>query len=185
MPNKPSWRHSILGIGTLVALGLATWGVQAWRTPPPALPATALRAELTLSDGVLYRRDSQPFTGLLVEDWKPGVRRTEVAIADGRAHGLTRGWYESGQLETEEHFVRGVSHGTRTRWYENGAKKSSVEIRDGKLSGVFREWHPNGRLARETPLSDGVPHGEIRGWDAEGHPTATALVDHGQRVSRN
>lgn len=154
--------------------------------PPPPPPALAIRADLVLRDGVLFKRDTtQPFTGLLVEEWKPGVRRTEVAIADGRAHGLSRGWYENGHLEVEETFVHGVSHGTRTRWYDDGVKKSQVEIREGRLTGVFREWHPNGRLARETPLVDGVPHGEVRGWDTKGKLAGTAQVDHGQRVTRD
>jgi len=182
MPNKPSFRRLLLGAGVLAAVALGAWGVRERLTPPEA----ALRAELVLREGVLYRQGSaQPFSGLVVEDWQPGRRRTEVTIRDGRAHGLSRGWYESGQIEVEERFVRGVSHGTRTRWHADGAKKSEVKIRDGRLAGVFREWHPNGRLARETPLAEGVPHGEVRGWDAQGRLTGTARVEHGERVQRN
>jgi len=185
MPNKPSWRRRLLGLGTLVALAFVTWGVRE-KLAPPAPPATALRADLTLRDGALHLRASaQPFTGLLVEDWRPGQRRTEVGIRDGRAHGLSRGWFENGRLEVEETFVRGVSHGTRTRFFPDGAKKSAVKIRDGQLADTFREWHPNGRLARETPLVAGVPHGEVRSWDEQGQLTGTARVEHGQRVSRH
>lgn len=183
MPNKPSWRRRLLGIGALVAIALVTWTVREALAPPPEI---AHRADLVLRDGALYRRAAaQPFDGLLVEDWRPGQRRTEVTVRAGRAHGLSRGWYENGRLEVQETFVRGVSHGTRTRWFDTGAKKSEVKIRDGQLTGVFREWHPNGRLARETPLKDGVAHGEVRAWDDRGQSTGTALVDHGQRVSQH
>lgn len=185
MPNKPSWRRRLLGIGALVALALVTWGLREHFTPPVP-PATALRADLTLRDGALHLgAATSPFTGLLVEDWRPGQRRTEVTIRDGRAHGLSRGWFENGRLEVEETFAHGVSHGTRTRYFSDGAKKSEVKIRDGELTGTFREWHANGRLARETPLVAGVPHGEVRSWDERGTLTGTARVERGQRVSRN
>ena len=183
MFNKTSWRRRLTGIVTLVAIVFVTWAVREWRAPAPE---TATRAELDLRDGILFRQGAtQAFSGLLIEEWKPGRRRTEVAIRDGRAHGLSRGWYEKGQLEVGERFVRGGSHGTRTRWYADGVKKSEVRIRDGQMVGVFREWHPNGRLARETPLEAGVAHGEVRGWDAQGQLAGTALVEHGKLVHRD
>ncbi len=183
MPNKPSWRLRLLGVGALVAIALVTGWLLREKSAPPS--ATALRTDLVLRDGALFRAGAaQPFSGLLISDWRPGQRRTEITIREGRAHGLSRGWYENGQLEVQETFVKGVSDGTRTRWYAEGGKKSEVKIRAGELTGVFREWHPNGRLARETPLEGGVAHGEVRAWDAQGKPSGTALVEHGKRVSR-
>jgi antitoxin component YwqK of YwqJK toxin-antitoxin module len=182
MPTRPSWRRRLFGIGALVAIALAGWVVAELRRPA----VTARRAELELRDGVLHRRgEGKPFAGLLIDEWKPGVRRTEVTIRDGRAHGLTRGWFENGQVEVEENFVRGVSHGERTRWYDSGARRSSVTIREGQMVGVFREWHPNGRLARETPLDRGVAHGVVRGWDAQGRAAGVATVNHGTLVKRH
>jgi len=183
MPNKPSWRLRSVWIGALVALAGAAGFVWFDRSPPPA---TAYRHELLRRDGLLLRpADGRPFDGLMIEEWRAGVRRAELPIVAGRAHGRSRGWYENGRLEIEEHFVHGVSHGPRQRWYEDGRKKSEAEIRDGVLVGTFREWHPNGRLARETPLADGVPHGLVRSWDADGRPTGTARVERGQLVTRN
>lgn len=183
MPNKPSWRCLSLGIGAFVAIAVVVWGVRKHFAPPPAV---VYRADLVLREGALFRPDAaQPFSGLLVEEWKAGVRRAEVTIREGRANGLSRGWFENGELEVEETFANGVSDGLRTRWHETGAKKSQVKIRGGQLTGVFREWHANGSLARETPLRDGVPHGEARSWDAEGNLTGTARVAHGKLVSRN
>lgn len=182
MLNKLSWRRCTIWAGVLLVACLAAWS---FRATPPA-PIAVQRADLDLRDGRLYLRNAPaPFAGLLIEDWRPGQRRTEISIRDGQAHGVTRGWFENGQREVEEYFVRGVSHGPRTRWHENGARRSEVKVRDGKLAGVFREWHPNGRLARETPLRDGVPHGEVRSWDAQGKLTGTARVEHGKRVARD
>ena len=176
---QPRFRFLLLGL--LAGVGLGVWAWWAGATRPP--PDTALRTELVLREGVLYRPSAtRPFEGLLVENWRPAQRRVEVTIVEGRAHGRSRGWYENGQIEVEEHFVRGVSHGTRTRWFAEGGKKSQVEIRQGQLTGTFREWHPNGQRARETPLREGLAHGEVKSWDTAGRLTGTAQVARGQKV---
>ena len=177
-------RYRLLLAGVLAGLGLMVWAWRVGATRPA--PDTALRTELVLREGVLYRPSvTLPFQGLLVENWRPAQRRVEGTIVEGRAHGRSRGWYENGQIEVEEHFVHGISHGTRTRWFAAGGRKSQVEIRQGQLTGTFWEWHPNGQRARETPLRDGVPHGEARSWDAQGKLAGTAQVEHGQRVARD
>jgi antitoxin component YwqK of YwqJK toxin-antitoxin module len=179
MPNKPTWHLCLLGVVAAAALAFTTWAERSLRLPA----VTALRSELDLREGVLFRRgESQPFSGLLISEWKRGVRRTEVSIRDGRAHGVSRGWFEHGQLEVRENFVRGVSDGLRTRWFADGTKRSEVRVRRGELVGVFREWHPNGQLARETPLANGKPHGLVRGWDPQGKLAGTAVVQNGERV---
>ena len=87
--------------------------------------------------------EDKPFEGLLVEDHAPGVRKLAIAIHQGRPDGLSRGWFDTGQIEVEETLVKGVSHGLRTRWHPNGQKHSEVTIVDGKLQGTFRRWHDN------------------------------------------
>ena len=178
MPGKLlSTRLQFIVAGTLVVLVAMAWRGWATRTPLEAV----LRTELMLRGGVLHRPAAPlPFKGVIVEDWRPGQRRVEVTIAEGRAHGLSRGWFENGQIEVEEHFVQGVSHGTRTRWFSEGGRKSQVEIRQGQLSGTFREWHPNGQLARETPLRAGVAHGEVRSWDVAGKLSGQRRVENGK-----
>lgn len=176
-------RFRFLWLGLLAGVGLGVWAWRGGATRPP--PDAALRTELALREGVLYRpKATLPFQGLLVENWRPAQRRVEVTIVDGRAHGRSRGWYENGQIEVEEHFVHGVSHGTRTRWFAEGGRKSQVEIRQGQLTGTFREWHPNGQRARETPLRDGLAHGEVKSWDDAGRLSGTAQVTRGQKVGQ-
>lgn len=180
MQNRPAWHPCFAVAVVLAVVAMTVWATRDQRRAP----AVAQRAELDLREGVLFRKgEPGPFTGLLVAEWRPGVRRTEVTIRAGRAHGRTRGWFENGRLEVEEHFRHGLSHGLRTRWYPDGAKKSQVTVRDGQLAGVFREWHANGRLARETPLVEGAPHGLVRSWNEHGEPAGTAQVERGRRIT--
>ncbi|MCX6942445.1 MAG: hypothetical protein NTX09_17225 [Verrucomicrobia bacterium] len=90
----------------LVALVITGLAWPSWATRPA--PETVLRSDGVLRDGVLYKPTvTVPFAGLLVERWTADRRRVEVTIIEGRAHGLSRGWYENGQIEVEEHSCAG------------------------------------------------------------------------------
>ena len=89
-------------------------------------------------NGVFYLPNQQePYTG-----WaKTSVFVGQVLlwqIKDGKDHGRTVSWYESGQKETE------------------GNSK------DGKWHGVFRSWNEDGELTREAIYKDGVIISEKR-----------------------
>ncbi len=138
------------------------------------------QAELDLRDGFLYLHESdEPFTGNLVEEYSPNSRKLEIAIRDGKADGLSRGWYESGQMEVRESFQKGVSNGLRTRWYPNGNKKSEASIVKGKIVGRFVQWHENGRMAATVNMIDGKPDGLAEAWHPSGRLKSRVALDHG------
>lgn len=153
---------------------------------PPELPVReALRSELVLRDGRLYRHEIQePFTGTLIEDYAPGRRKFAIEIRDGKADGVSRGWFDNGQQEVEEHFVEGMSDGLRTRWFENGTRKSVEHIEHGKLVGQYEEWHDNGQRAVSMPLADGKPHGIVEAWHRSGMLKSRSRMEHGKPVER-
>jgi antitoxin component YwqK of YwqJK toxin-antitoxin module len=145
-------------------------GVVAWVATRPAPAAReVLRSELDLRDGVLFARgDSKPFTGVLVERYPGEKPKLAIEVKDGKAHGLSRGWYDSGQLEVEERFVAGQSHGPRTRWYLNGQKRSEAQIEQGELAGIYTEWHENGQMAVQMKMVKGKPDGMVEAWHPSG-----------------
>ena len=126
-------------------------------------PRSIERANLELKSGVLFvRGESEPFSGFLVEHYDKGAKKIEIVIRRGVVDGLSRGWFENGQLEVEEHFVHGISDGRRTRWHANGQRRSTGLIVQGKFSGLYEEWHPNGRKAIEITFRNGKPDGLAR-----------------------
>jgi antitoxin component YwqK of YwqJK toxin-antitoxin module len=140
----------------------------------------ATRAELDLREGILYLKGSEDtFNGTLVENYSPEVLKLSIRIQDGRAHGLSRGWYLNGQMEVEEHFVNGVSNGMRTRWYANGSRKSQARVADGVVVGRFMQWHENGVKAAEVNMVDGQPHGLAQAWYPSGTLKCKVPYDHG------
>ena len=173
------WRSGILG-GLLIAFLMGTyvfWPTEATR---PQVQRECLRSELDLREGVLYFKGKDaPFRGNLIENYGKDARKLEISIQNGRPHGLSRGWFEDGQLETEEHFVEGVSHGLRTRWHPNGAKKSETTIVDGQVSGSHIEWHDNGQLAAEATMFEGQPDGVVESWYPTGRLKSRVVYEGG------
>ena len=146
----------------------------------PSVHRQCLRSELDLRDGFLYvKGEDAPFSGSLIENYGKDARKLEISIQSGKAHGLSRGWFEDGQMETEESFVEGVSHGIRTRWYPNGAKKSETSIVDGEVSGLHTEWHDNGQKLAEATMVEGQPDGFVESWYASGRLKSRVQFEHG------
>ena len=118
----------------LIAFALLVISGVVWRGWTARLPLeTALRSDLVLREGVLYRAAAPlPFKGVIVEDWRAGQRRVEVTIVDGRAHGLSRGWYENGQIRVQSNFEHGKKEGIETAWNSDGSLKYQTKYHDGQ-----------------------------------------------------
>lgn len=143
------------------------------------------RSELTLRDGLLYAAgETAPFTGKFYDSYAPNIRKLEIEIRGGKAHGRSLGFYENHQLEVEETFVEGVSHGPRTRWHQNGMKRSEENIEHGQVVGRYVEWHDNGQKAVEMMLLDGKPDGLVEAWHPSGVLKSRVRFERGQQVSR-
>ncbi len=154
------------------------------RTESPVL-AERTRSELDLRDGVLFPVDSnEPFEGTLVEYYPGKVKKAAIEIRGGRAHGVTRGWFENGQQEVEEHFRNGVSHGLRRRWYADGQRKSETKIVEGVVSGRYIKWHENGEKAIEMTLVDSEADGLSLAWHPSGKLKSRAIMDEGEIVEQ-
>ena len=152
-------------------------------------PSTAIRElrrdALELRDGALFAKgESKPFDGVLFEKFDANTRKLAIEIHHGKADGLSRGWFENGQLEVEEHFAEGMSHGLRTRWHTNGQKRSETQIEHGKLEGRYTEWHDNGQKAIEMTLANGVPEGGAEAWHPSGVRKSHTTFQSGEIVAR-
>lgn len=155
------------------------------RRESPAPRREILRADLEPREGVLFAKgEAAAFAGVLVEDYSPGQRKLEIELRRGKADGLSRGWFENGQLECQETFAGGVSHGVRTRWHPNGQQKSEEQIVGGKLEGAYREWHDNGQNAVMMILRDGQPDGIAEAWNGAGELKSRTRFERGKIVER-
>ncbi|MBC8011163.1 MAG: hypothetical protein H7067_13825 [Burkholderiales bacterium] len=198
MSSRASRLAAVLVVASLILVAALFWHFRLGNAgfqpaPPPSVsipappaPTAALAAHEVLRDALVLRdarlhlvATDALFTGTLVERYTSTAIRARIDIREGLAHGLSLGWYDTGEPEVRETFVAGRSHGLRTRWYKNGQRRSEAEIREGRLNGPYREWHENGRLAVEMTLAADVPAGPVRRWTATGH----SMPDHLPAVS--
>ena len=152
-------------------------------------PSTAIRElrrdALELRDGALFAKgEGKPFDGVVFDNFAANTRKVAIEMHHGKADGLSRGWFENGQLEVEEHFSEGFSQGLRTRWHANGQKKSETEIARGKLEGRHTEWHDNGQKAIEMNLTNGEPEGVAEAWYPNGTLKSRTTFQSGKMVAR-
>lgn len=177
-------KHLVL-VGVAVVAWMAFLAIRAWWTPTREVLREVVRGDLDLREGVLYVHGAkEPFQGVLIEDFSKGVRKLAIDIRQGRADGVSRGWFENGQLEVEETFVAGVSHGLRTRWHANGKKKSEEHIEHGVVTGRYVEWFDNGQKAVEMVLQAGHPEGLAEAWYPDGTRKSQTQFADGKIVKR-
>ena len=179
--KRPGPKLLVLGLVALVA-AFAMLRLK----PAPSTAVRELRRDaLELRDRALFARgESRAFDGVLFENFAPGARKLAIEIRHGKPDGLSRGWFENGQLEVEEHFVEGISQGLRTRWHLNGQKKSESEIAHGKLEGRYTEWHDNGQKAIEMTLAEGQAQGLAEAWHSTGTLKSRTTFQDGKIVAR-
>lgn len=183
-PDGAVWpRWPWLGLAVVI---LAAAGFLGWKSITPSVSAPLReveRTDLVLNAGRL-EWNGHPLDGWLVEHYPGGGLKSRSAVAQGRLHGLSEGWFTNEVRQVAEHFVDGVSHGERLRWTEQGKPVSSARIEHGRIVGVFRRWHDNGAVAEEITMKDGESDGPCRVWYPSGFLKAEATYSHGKVVTR-
>lgn len=178
MNEKPTTssgaRQRQLLLPATLLLGLVLAVFLTWRSePPPANSAPSLvemnRTNLfRLKDRWCQSGSTNPFTGILVETYKSGIRESRSVVSNGLLNGLSEGWYTNGTLQVREYYRSNFSDGLRTVWYANGSKLSEATVVMGKIQGVYRRWYEDGSLAEEIPMRDGRIEGTGRAFYKSG-----------------
>ena len=172
----------IIAAAAVFMLAAGAW---LWLRPAAPVPGEINRAALVLKDGRLRLKDSgQPFTGIVFEQASGGQRLSELTVRDGILNGLSKGWYDSGALEVEEHFVDGKSSGVRKRWHANGKLKNEATILNGELHGPYTEWHDDGSMAVRMNMVRGKGEGLSEAWHPGGAPKAKVILADGKPVTK-
>lgn len=95
---------------------------------------------------------------------------------DGKKEGLSRNWYENGQLYNERNYKDGERDGLETDWYDSGILQSKQKFKDGRRVGTFRGWwESNGKLQYEYEYSESGD-GQLDGWYYEYYEDADVKI---------
>ena len=87
----------------------------------------------------------EPFSGLIINKYESGQKRTKGYLTNGKEDGIWTWWYENGQKEKEVDFLDGILDGLSTEWDENGLKWLETTYKDGK--GISsKRWNEDGSV---------------------------------------
>lgn len=183
---KPFAQPRALGVlALLAALGLLAFVGLRHRPALSSLPGSSgqatHRTNLVLQAGSWRLSGTTSlFTGLLLDTYEAGSRKSLTTVSNGLLHGVSRGWHTNGQQQVVEYYVAGTSHGLRTKWHPNGQQLSEVTIVDGKLHGTFRRWDEQGALTEVIEMKAGQPDGLSRAYYPSGSLKAEARLEQGR-----
>jgi antitoxin component YwqK of YwqJK toxin-antitoxin module len=93
----------------------------------------------------------KPFTGTAFELYANGQLLGEVNFQEGLRHGVSQGWYPTGQREFENHLEGDVGHGLSQSWYESGQLRSQ-ELYEYGIKLQERVWDEQGNLVKDYSL---------------------------------
>ncbi len=97
-------------------------------------------------------------SGLWVNWYENGQKKSAKTFSDGVFCGEHTYWYENGQLEKVcNHF----GTGPLKIWYENGQIKKEGFYKEGKLDGVYIIYYENGQIKWKGTKKDGETHAEL------------------------
>ncbi len=146
------------------------------------------------ADGLWYNPGSQtPYTGKAERTHFDGARVSEVSYLKGRQHGLSRFWYNNGNIRSAFSYDAGVIDGNSTYYYRNGNIQNLTSYRKGVKHGLVIDWWPGGKLASEKTYrnrrlvahrewnKDGMPK-TVPGWNLDGTFKSAASLRERQRV---
>ncbi|GAA4269325.1 lectin-like protein [Hyunsoonleella aestuarii] len=118
---------------------------------------------------LLYKkRDTTLITGKLIDYDIDEKIMMEVNYKEGEPDGVSRVWYENGQLQFETNIKEGEPDGVSRVWFENGQLEKEVNSKEGKQEGLFRQWHKNGQLKDEGNFKNNKQDGLGRMWYENG-----------------
>ncbi len=107
---------------------------------------------------------------------------TVYTVINGFKHGITRRWYESGEIEYEIMYKNGNLHGLSRVWYESGQLLFERMYKNGKKDGISRRWYESGQLWYERMYKDGEHHGLVRGWYITGQLEYVRMYKNGREI---
>src|SRR3954451_23766055 len=171
---------ALLALALFVLVGAMFFATRPHPKPPAPLPEVN-RKNLELRDGIWYASgQTNRFTGVLLDTYVDGARKSRSAVSNGLLEGLSQGWWTNNVLQVTEYYTHGISNGERTKYYPDGHKESVATVIDGKLEGRFDRWHENGTLAEHLNLKHGEPDGESVAYHPDGSLKARVRLAEGK-----
>lgn len=110
-----------------------------------------------------------------------GKKTLEVNYSDqSKKEGLTRGYYDNGELYYEVNYEGGEINGEKKVYYDNGSRKINVNVVDGLNDGTYKEYYPTDVIHYETKTEKGREVEYYNIYHANGQLRDKMLISNGK-----
>jgi antitoxin component YwqK of YwqJK toxin-antitoxin module len=92
----------------------------------------------------------------------------ESNYVNGKLHGVTKTYYESGALESTETMQNGIFEGPYQKFYENGKVSNEGQYANNEMSGVWKRYFESGELMEEVNFAKNEENGPFRFYHKNG-----------------
>ncbi|MEZ0542098.1 toxin-antitoxin system YwqK family antitoxin [Fibrella arboris] len=130
--------------------------------------------------GTLWLNDSL-FSGWQFQTSPTGDTLFCGSFLNGKAEGVHRQWYASGQLKEERRYRTGWQEGEQRGWHESGKRAFICQFKNDVYEGTRTEWYANGKPALAGHYHEGQETGLQRQW----FDTGTLKVNYEVRNGRH
>lgn len=98
--------------------------------------------------------------GTYTEQHPNGTIKFEAPVKDSQANGLTKSYYENGNVNAIRNFVDGSVDGEYQVFYESGELYLSGQAKNGKKVGTWKSYYKSGNLLEEAHYTEDGNHGK-------------------------
>lgn len=145
---------------------------------PPDVMVISKDPNLQNANGTWLWKGSK-FIGYIIEK-SDSMLTAKLPVIDGKANGISYGWYKNGKKKSEQHFLNGNREGTDKGWHENGQLAFENFFVNDKYEGEQRAYYPNGHLFQVLNYKNGYEEGKQKTWSDDGRVINNFTVKNGK-----
>lgn len=120
------------------------------------------------SDGLYYDEQGNLFTGVSYDYYSDSLTRSVTELVEGRLDGLTKLYFDNGQIEEIRSFNKGMMNGKWERWNRQNIRIAEASYVDNIKDGKWYIWDDNGTLRYDMTYKLGVKTGTWLMFDDKG-----------------
>lgn len=114
---------------------------------------------------------------------KPYYLKFESNYLDDLNHGISKSYYENGNVEFESNYLRGKKEGNSRTYFDNGKIWFQDFYLGGKKEGISQMFWGNGSLASESTYKNGKKDGMLIGYCRDGKIGYKAIYRDDKQIS--
>lgn len=137
--------------------------------------------EIKKVDGIVYQvGKGKPFTGVVESKYLGESLKWNYE--NGVLNGVSKGYYENGNLKYEQNYKNGILDGKMKLYYENGKIEVDGNYKNGKAEGVWKSYYEDGKLKGEGKFGNGNREGVWKKYSEDGKVIQEENFKNGEKI---